>query len=727
MTKSQFFTFLLGLSILTSCTAPADDQIQLLYDSDIPQLVFTTPELENALEAAGWNLLDRKTRNSYSINFELEESLEAEAYRIEQLEKNISIQGGDANALMYAALDLTDRLRLGADLRQLETISAEPYIKKRGIKFNIPLDARTPSYDDTGDAAQKNIATMWEFEFWQNFLDKLARDRYNLLTLWSLHPYPSWVQVPDYPEVALDNVCAFTGNIHHKTDRNWEDMDIQNPDSLRVIKEMSMSEKINFWKRVFQHAADRGIEIYIFHWNVYVHGAEGKHDIKWAQDDSVTVDYIRKSVKEFLLTYPNIKGIGVTAGEFIDRDLEGEYSTENWMWHTYGQGIMDAKAENPDLDVRFIFRRHWSDLGDIVAAFEDFDGQIETSFKYSRARMYSSTDPPWFDSIYRADVEKHQFRSWLNVRNDDLFTFRWGDPLYARQYIRNMPVDVSPGFYMGPDGYVWGREFISKNSTEPRQYEIDKHWYRFKIWGQTAYNPYLPMSYFINQLRLRYPEVDAPLLFESWQASSDVISWIDKIHFRQNDFQFLPTGCLDVNGFHDVNSFIHFGAMPEQGVQSIADFAQGTGIGLDPFQVAKKLDEATQKLKKGADELDPGTDPDLQETLGDFRAMSHLGAYYADKVRGATFLAQYRLNGNPEDQTNAILALENALNHWLDYADAAAAQYLPQLMARTRTLDWEALIPFVAEDIEIARRAKKGESVGPAVDNRLWLRDRRRF
>ena len=40
--------------------------------------------------------------------------------------------------------------------------------------MNIPLDARTPSYDDTGDAAQENIDEIWSWEFWQEYLDKLA-------------------------------------------------------------------------------------------------------------------------------------------------------------------------------------------------------------------------------------------------------------------------------------------------------------------------------------------------------------------------------------------------------------------------------------------------------------------------------------------------------------------------------------------------------------------------
>ena len=46
---------------------------------------------------------------------------------------------------------------------------------------------------------------MWEWDFWKQYLDHMALNRYNLLTICSLHPYPSWIRVPDYPEVALEN------------------------------------------------------------------------------------------------------------------------------------------------------------------------------------------------------------------------------------------------------------------------------------------------------------------------------------------------------------------------------------------------------------------------------------------------------------------------------------------------------------------------------------------
>ena len=38
----------------------------------------------------------------------------------------------------------------------------------------------------------------------------MARHRFNVLTLWNLHPFPSIVKVPEYPDIALEDVKRTT-------------------------------------------------------------------------------------------------------------------------------------------------------------------------------------------------------------------------------------------------------------------------------------------------------------------------------------------------------------------------------------------------------------------------------------------------------------------------------------------------------------------------------------
>src|ERR1700693_4762957 len=88
-----------------------------------------------------------------------------------------------------------------------------------------------------------------------------------------------------------------------------------------------------------------------------------------------------------------------------------------------------------------------SDMNLIEDAFKGYDGPFDTEFKYARARMFSSERPTWFDKIYRDEVVAHKVKVWMNVRNDDIFTFRWGNPGYANNFIKNMPAaDVMAGY-----------------------------------------------------------------------------------------------------------------------------------------------------------------------------------------------------------------------------------------------------------------------------------------
>ncbi len=715
------------VAAVTLMSARAPQKVNVVYDKTIPQLQFGVQEFKNAFKMANLQY-SASPAGAVVVTFVLDKSLGAEAYKITQTNKAIRVRGGDARGLMYAGLALADNLEAGKDLLKTGTIEGKPYMPYRGIKFNIPLDARTPSYDDTGDAAQMNIETMWEFDFWKNYLDNMARYRYNLLTLWNLHPYPSMVKVPGYEDVALNDVDVYTGTINSKTDMRWKKEGIQDPAHLRVVKKMTIDEKIAFWKKVFKYADDRGIDIHLYHWNVFVSGAEGKHGIETRQDSPETIDYLRKSVKQFMLTYPTVKGIGVTAGENAKNNIKGEYSIESFIWKTYGKGIMDAKAINPNIKCTFIFRQHESDMNLISTAFKDYVGPFDTEFKYARARMFSSEKPTWFDKIYKDEVVDHKIKVWMNVRNDDIFTFRWGKPDYADAFIKNMPKDLMAGYFWGPDGYIYGRDFHSKDENVPK-YEIDKQWYLFMIWGMAGYNPDLPESYYIDKIAEHFKGADAKAIYTTWNATSDVIEWIDKIHYRQNDAEFLPEGSFDITRFKDLNAIARNDCMPDQGVTAIGDFAQKGKVAgeLTPFEVADKLEEASKTLLAGAAGIGDNNNPELKQTLGDFKAMGYMADYYAHKVKAATYMAQYRFAGDEKNKAQAVAEAEAEVNSWINYAAAASAQYKPQLFARTQYLDWNAETDLVKQDVNIAKNAQKGEPVAVAASNKLWEKDKKKL
>ncbi len=709
------FLFVFGSACATGNNCGAKQKVAVIFNRDDPMVAFAVGDIKRALLRAACSV--DGTGADLQIVFEIRRTgIGAQGFRIRKEGNNvIRVVGGDSCGAMYGGLELAEMVALGGGLEAVQEKARKPYMFRRGLKFNIPFDARAPSYDDTGTAAQKNIPVMWDFSFWEGFLDTMARNRYNVLTLWTKHPYPGLVKLEKYPGIGYDDVCVLKETIDTKTNLHFDDLDIYDPENFKVVKKISLNEKITFWNRVFDRAEARGIEIYIFHWNIYTFGAKGKHGINDRPDNEKTIEYMRYCIGEFLRTYPQVDGIGVTAGEHVDRQrVKNVGGIEQWLWRTYGQGVMDVKRANPEREIRFIFRQHQANLGKIVDAFKDFDGPFNTGHKYARARLYSTTTSPYLDIEYREDLQRHKVPCWLNLRNDDLFVFRWADADYVREFLQNVPRDLmrfEAGFYMGPDGFVWGREFISKDPDLSGELEVNKNWYRFMLWGRLAYDLTLTRDYFEKRLKQRFSEVDAAFLYDTWAAASQIVPQVNHFFFRVNDFQFSPEGCIYNQGFLPVDQSFQHPPLRGSGILSVQEYASSVVKeqafdGITPMEVSEDLDKLAEKALNGVKTLrkNSDTNKELAATLMDIESMAYLGRYYADKIRGAADLAVFRADPVRKDhQEHAVRHLVNAVKEWQAYARVATSQYRPQLFSRTHYMDWRKLLGEVKKEVETVR------------------------
>jgi hypothetical protein len=431
------------------------------------------------------------------------------------------------------------------------------------------------------------------------------------------------------------------------------------------------------------------------------------------QSNAATIDYFRRSVRETLLVYPLLAGFGITAGENM-QNLKGDLSNEKWLWKTYGEGIADVKKLQPDRTVRLIHRFHQTNMKAVLADWKDYAGPFDFSYKYSVAHMYSSPTPP-FAKQTLAELPPN-VRTWLTVRNDDIYSFRWGDPQYARAYIRAMPgPDKLAGYYMGPDGYIWGREFISTEPDSPRQLVIKKQWYSFMMWGRLSYDPTLPDSLFERTLAVRFPEVPAAKLFAASSAASKIIPQMTRFFWGDVDLKWFPEACTRhpcPDGFYTVKQFIAGETMPGSGILNIRAYcdrllAKKPMDGITPPEVAQALKgHAATALQLVGQMPEKIADKELRLTLGDLAAMAHLGNYYAEKILGATDLALFDRTAAAELKASAVGHLQEALAHWQKYAAAATRQYRPQLLTRIGYVDLNALTEKVRQDVQAASEWK---------------------
>jgi hypothetical protein len=587
-------------------------------------------------------------------------------------------------------------------------------MKVRGTKFNIPLDVRTPTYTEPSDAAQNNMAEMWNFEFWKEYIDNLARYRYNTISLWNMHPFPSMVKVPEYPEVALDDVRRSTVEwVENYSLNGWGFDAPEIVNNYEVIKKISIEDKIEFWRNVMAYGKQRNVQFFIVTWNIFVYGTGGKYGITDKLENPVTTDYFRKSIKQMVLTYPDLAGIGLTTGENMY-----DYTTaqkEEWAFATYGQGVLDALKEQPGRKINLIHRQHQTQAKEITTIFKEVlkneNINFIFSFKYAQAHVYSSVNQIFHQNFVK-DIKSENLKTLWTLRNDDIFYFRWGAPDFVRNFIKNIPYDVSEGYYYGSDQYVWGREFLGKCSTEPREIEIVKHWYQWMCWGRLGYNPDMDNNRFVESIQSRFPAVNAQEMFDAWQSASMIYPWVTGFHWGALDFQWYiesgqsrPFVAGTPSGFHDVNRFITLEPHKGTGYISISDYAKAYLIGAKtegetPLQVAEKIIRNADQAVKWADGQSIEIDKQLQITIDDIKTIAWLGKYYAHKIRGATFLALFRESLDREWYEKVIEELNISAGYWRHYAASATTNYHNPLWTnRVGYVDWRKNFDWALFDV----------------------------
>ncbi len=295
----------------------ADDTIGVFYNLDTPQHEFAAGDIKTALEAEGY-MVELNDLSSLDENYEgkkvviaLEsnsqvttllltqggsaaKSLGEQAYALRTTstpEMSYWVFGGDDNGAMYGGLQIAENInfnRFEGSYNEEES----PHLINRGIKFNIPLDRKSPTYYYSTDGTSHKVATqhVWDMDFWTTWFDEMARHRYNVLSLWSPHPFTSMLNMEDeYPGIAIQGVTGYGEN----------DEEIQ-------INNMTIDEKIAFWQKVMKYGRDRGFGIYFCTWNIFLSTAEGKHGLTHDPYNQKTKAYIKKCMIKFLETYPDL-------------------------------------------------------------------------------------------------------------------------------------------------------------------------------------------------------------------------------------------------------------------------------------------------------------------------------------------------------------------------------------------------------------------------------------
>jgi hypothetical protein len=702
-------------------TTPAVAQsVRLSYDKSLPQAVYAAGMLEKSLLKKGYIL--KPDGATYTISLVVKnQDLVSETYTIQPEGENITITGGDERGLIYGCLSLAEEVRNGTRLQQIKPKREQSKFSIRAIKFDLPWDTYRHSY-----ALDLHQATCKDIDYWRAFLDMMAENRFNSLTLWNLHPYTFLIKPKNFPEAS--------------------------PFNDEEIKEWQ-----NLFHTIFRMAKERAIDTYLVPFNIFVSpefarahnvamdNLEHQHFVN-GDTSEIIKRYTRECVTQVLQEYPEITGMGLTLGEGMGGMTPQQ--REDWMNETIIAGMrlanrklklihripfssttgslgptsietekLTRKAIEKEAEMGFIEQPVWADL------------KYNWSHAHSTPKLVKVHGGKLYDTYFAPEPKTYKI-TWT-ARNEDFFCLRWGVPGFIRSHIAKNSQSYVGGYMVGSETYIPAKDYFTRpDIAVPWKYAFERQWLFYKLWGRLLYNPVTPDGLFRNEFLHRYGKQAASLL-EAYALAGTV-----PLHFASSfdftwDFSLYSEGFMALDNKTKRVDYISIDRLINQPstdpdyvsvLQYVKTLISGGSVDrhkITPPVLAAMLERDCRKALALVKNISTTTNNALMFEVADVKSWANLGLHFAEKLKGAVALQNYRLKGGAVNKQIAVKHLQNALQFWdmviqitrPIYNDMPLVHYSEQDGKSWKENDhlrfhWENLRTQVENDIQVAKNAR---------------------
>ena len=710
-------TFLFILCLAWTMTALGEPEVRIDAPSDEGPVRYAVTQLEKALDARGYQVQHPTTASAITpdavIELGIGGSNPAEGYRIARRNDDgtlrLEVHGGDARGVLHGALALCEALEQGRRLEDVQPSSASPRFPFRAIKFNLPWYGYR-----AGEALALHSETCRDLEFWEAFLDMMARNRFNTLTLWSQHPFHLMIRNTRFPEA-----CPLT--------------------------DIELAEWQTFWHRLFALARERGIDTYLVNWNIFVSPAFAAHHGVAAYSNEqlnhqyfgdgetaeIAKDYTRTTIAQVIDTYPDLTGLGVSLGERMGGMTAQQ--RQNWIMETVVAGMRDAKRP-----ARLIHRAPFSaDTGSggstslstealTRRAIESIESPgpiwVEVKFNWSHAqsspRLVHVHGGPLGDTYWNPAPKNYRI-VWM-ARNEDFFCLRWSEPDFVRRHIELNGPSYVGGYFLGSECYIPAQDYLTRPElARPWRWAFERQWLYYATWGRLLYDPATPDTVFREACEGRYGPAGGNL-YAALKLGSRMPLRLASFHKGTWDFTLYSEGFSSINAQSNPDRFLGIEDLIGHPVLdpdyvSIKDYVQGLRTGrvfppaaVVPPRLADELEADGQQALDLLSSAGQSADPAWAFEMADARAWAYLSLYFAEKLRGTVAYHQVQTGADPSRRDAAVDHLTRALGWWDELVRVTKPVYavmpLAHLHHQNRPFHWELLRPQVARDLELARQ-----------------------
>jgi len=616
--------------------------------------------------------------------------MKKEGFRIDHSNNgNLTITAIDQFGAMYGLMELGELIALkGLDAVPDKTVN--PRFPFRAIKVNLSWSVYGPH-----PARNLHAETLKDLKFWESFLDMMAENRFNAITLWNLHPFPYMIRAKNFPKA-----CPFTDE--------------------------ELAEWKSLFSGIFRMARERGIDSYVVHWNIFVSESYRKHyspnaltdahsggnGLSNPQDDR----YLKESVTQLINEYPDLTGIGVTLGEGMN-DMTAQ-EREDWLLRTEVAGIREANRK-----VKFIHRAPMYTTNEEVEkacratidSISDMIPPLEFEVKFNWSHGHSTPElikihggrptGTYWDPIptnYRVD--------WM-VRNEDFFVLRWGQPDFIREHIAVNGHGYVNGYFVGSECYIPAKDYIHvrDHAHVNWKYAFERQWLWYKQWGRLLYDPAVTDETFELEFDRRFGKGTGKAMVEAYKLASDVQL---KFACTMKDFtsdtkvyseSFGTPKFLDIKGVMNAKVF-------DDAYYSVKEYVNDSLAGtlnparITPLALADSVENNSNAALALVEPLD-GSET-LHCEIADVKAWSYFGHYFSKKLRAAVLLQRYLESEkkNTADKIEAVTLLKEAKADWANLVAVTKPHYhtIPVTALHRRLFSWDSRSAAVEKDITIA-------------------------
>lgn len=575
-------------------------------------------------------------------------------------------------------------------------------------------------------------------EFWQYYLKRLARARFNRLCL--IVGFDTPYMAPPYP-FFLPGVEGF--------------------EQIRPLKftQDDAEENLKALRRVVELCHEYSIQFVFATWQQRPWTKEQDTLVAGLpEDEKVLSDYCYAGLKALLKEVPDIdivsfrvnheSGVGtqVSAADFWNHcadavadagaelgrdfilDLRAKGLTEEMVAHAYSRGL---QVEVPT--------KYWCEHAALPYHLSIMRSEeLEQLDNYNHSRRYSYAD--MLEKPLRYPVI---FRLW-NYGSTNLFL--WGDADYARRFSQSCALSGSSGFQVNaPLALKYGYEQSHKEawqtfadpSLRPGRWEDERFFSWYTMFGRLGYNAQTEPEVWGSEFVHHFGE-KAEAAQRALQTASRIVPLVTTVHmpvhpslrywtelntgwalFRENNLN-------EMQKYDHVN-FVTYGSTEPSdhglfyGIDEYAsDLTNGRMQGkYTPLQYAGLLFELAEEAENEAKQIPMEENLGNPETLAlavDVSMLVSFARYHGMKIYAAFALAMYKQTKEASWLSDAALHLEKAIEHWNDLSDAGYKYYYHDLDfstagSTTRRGTWKDLTRELLADQETIQRMMKEEGI----------------